>query len=213
MKRFFIQISILLAVASQSIPSFLQISRFGLSMNSLTTNLNYGESNEEPQTHKQGFKGLQAGFTYQARVGSGFPIVPELYFALKGGVLKGGNPLTTNKSTLRLSSLEAPLLARVHFDNLYLNAGPYAAYTLGGRLKTEGSETLPESSMKISFGNAPGDFQRWDYGVQAGAGYDFNLMKSTLTLDVPYGHGLVNISMDVGRHNRMLTISLNISRP
>ncbi len=212
MKHSFIPIAILVLVVSLSLPSFSQTSKFGLSINSLTTNFNYGASNAELKTHKQDFKGLQAGFTYQARVGSGFSIVPELYFALKGGVLKGGNPLTTNKSTLRLSSLEAPLLARVHFDNLYFNAGPYAAYTLGGRLKTEGSETLPESSTKISFGNAPGDFQRWDYGLQAGAGYNFNLKKSVLTLDVRYGYGLANISKDVERYNRMLNISLVASK-
>ena len=208
MKRSFKTVMTLLIVASIAIPSFSQTNRFGISINSLNTGFNYGESNSTLQSHKQSFKGIQAGFSYQAGVSSGFSIAPEVYFAIKGGVLKGGNPLTVNKSTFRLYSVEVPLLARVHCKNLYLNAGPYGGYMLGGRLKVQDSEALPGSSTRITFGNATSDFRRWDYGIQAGAGYNFNLKKSTLTLDIRYGYGLANISRDIERYNRMLNISL-----
>jgi hypothetical protein len=94
-----------------------------------------------------------------------------------------------------------------------VNAGPYVAYTLGGRLKTEDYENLPGKSTSVSFGHAPGNFRRWDFGMQAGAGYNFNLKKSILTLDVRYGYGLSNISKDIERYNRMLNISLVVSKP
>ncbi|MGZ5247200.1 MAG: hypothetical protein ACXWV5_09160, partial [Flavitalea sp.] len=53
----------------------------------------------------------------------------------------------------------------------------------------------------------------WDFGLQAGAGYIFNLKKSILTLDVRYGYGMVNISQGVERYNRMLNISVQVSKP
>lgn len=205
--------AIILLFILLSVTAFSQTSRFSLSINSLATNFNYGESNRELQSYKKNFRGLQIGASYQASISPGFSVVPELYFAMKGGVLKENNPLTTGKSTLRLYTIEMPVLARMHLNKLYLNAGPYVDYTLGGRLKTGDSEVSPANSTKISFGNAVDDFKRWDFGVQAGAGYYFNLKRSVLMLDVRYGYGLVNISNDVERFNRMLNISLVVSKP
>jgi len=194
-----------------SVPSFSQERRFGISINSLTTNFNYGSSNKQLQPYKKDFKGLQVGASYQAGISRMFSVVPELNFAIKGGKLKADNPVTTNKSTLRIYSLEIPVFARLHINRFYINAGPYAGYTLGGRLKIDGSEDLAASSTKVSFGSSAGDLKRWDYGFQAGAGYNFKLKKSTLTLDARYGYGLANISNDMNRYNRTLNISLIVS--
>lgn len=193
--------------------SYSQTSKFSVSINSLTINFNYGKSNNALKPYKKNFKGLQAGFVYQAGITPLFSVVPELYFAIKGGTLKENNPLTANKSTLRTNSLEMPVLARLHCNNLYLNAGPYAAYNMGGSLKIEGSGTTPATSTKLSFGKEVNEFKRWDLGFLAGAGYNFNMKRSVLTLDVRYGYGLVNISKDAERYNRVLNISFVVSRP
>lgn len=206
-------LAITLLFISISATSFSQNSRFSVSLNSLTTNFNYGASNGDLKSYKKDFKGLQVGVSYQAGISPVFSVVPELYFAMKGGTLKADNPLTLNQSTLRLNSIEMPVLARLHFRDLYLNAGPYVDYTLSGRIKIVGSEAVPETSTKISFGNAVEDFKRWDFGVQAGAGYNFNMKRSVLTLDVRYGYGLVNISKNITRYNRLLNISLVVSKP
>ena len=190
-----------------------QTNRFSISLNSLTTNFNYGEVNNALEDYKKNYKGLQAGFAYQVGITPSFSVVPELYFAMKGGILKEGNPLTVNKSTLRVYSMELPVLARFHFNKLYLNAGPYAAYNLGGRMKTDGSATIQETSIKVAFNSSSKGFERWDLGYQVGAGYNFKMKQSLLTLDVRYGHGLVSISRDVERYNRMLNISIQVSRP
>jgi len=201
-----------LALATLSFSSFSQTSKFGISLNSLTTNFNYGASNNMLQSYKQNYKGLQAGFSYQAGITPMFSLVPELYFAMKGGTLKENNPLTGGKSTLRMGSLELPVLARVHFSNFYINAGPYVGYILSGRLKTEASQNVAETKTKVTFGSDMGSLKRWDAGLQAGAGYTFNMKKTSLTLDARYGYGLVNISNNVERYNRMLNISLVLSR-
>jgi hypothetical protein len=177
--------AITLLFISLSITLFSQTSRFSLSINSLNTNFNYGKLNSSLQPNKKDFRGLQIGASYQAGISPMFSVVPELYFAMKGSILKENNPLTVNKSTLRLYTFEMPVLVRLHFNKLYINAGPYVDYILSGRIKTEGSEALPETSTKISFGNSMGDFKRWDFGIQAGAGYNFNIKRSVLTLGCP----------------------------
>lgn len=199
-------------LTSAFLKSFSQTRKFSVSLNSLTTNFNYGKSNNTLQSYKKNYLGLQAGFSYQVGISSAFSIVPEIYFARKGGILKQNNPLTTGKSTVKLYSIELPLLARVHFDRLYLNAGPYTGYMLSGRIKTEGSVSAPEKSTRLRFGNSGDIFKRWDFGVLAGAGYNFTTRKKILTLDARYGCGLINISKDVQRYNRMLNTSLVVSK-
>lgn len=202
----------LLLISSLAMNAYAQTSRFSIALNSLSTNFNYGSSNADLKSYKKNYQGFQAGFSYQAGITPHFSIVPEIYFAIKGGILKKNNPFTGGKSTLRINSLELPVLARLHYKRLYLNAGPYAGYNVGGRLKVEESTNSVESSTKVSFGKGAADLKRWDLGFQAGAGYNFPLKRSTLTLDVRYGYGLVNISREVDRYNRMFNISLQVSR-
>lgn len=192
--------------------SVAQTSRFSVSVNSLTTNYYYGKTNSELAQYKKNFKGLQAGFSYQRGITPVFSIVPELYFVMKGGSLKEHNPITTNQSTLRTYSIEMPVLARLHCNNLYLNAGPYTGYNIGGRIKIKGGGAIPESNTKLSFGKDLNDFKRWDFGVLAGAGYNFNLKQSILTLDARYGYGITNLSKNIVRYNRALNISLVLSK-
>lgn len=206
-------LAVLMLLFTLEINSYAQKSKFSIVVNSLTTNFNYGKANAELNSYMKNYQGLQAGFSYQAGITPMFSIVPEIYFAMKGGTLKENNPLTGAKSTLRINSLEMPVLARLLLNKLYLNAGPYVGYNVGGRLKVYGSSTSTETTTKVSFGSSAADFRRWDVGFQAGAGYNFNLNQSIITLDVRYGYGLVNISHDVDRYNRMLNISVQISRP
>lgn len=203
-------VMLLISLASNS---FSQTSKFSILINSPIANFNYGKANAELNSYKKNYQGFQAGFSYQAGITPMFSIVPEIYFAMKGGTLKGNNSLTSAKSTLRINSLELPVLARLHLNKLYLNAGPYAGYNAGGRIKINGTNSTGETITKLSFGSSSTDFKRWDFGFQAGAGYDFNLKQSILTLDVRYGYGMVNISKDIERYNRMLNISVQVSRP
>ncbi|GAB2668034.1 hypothetical protein GCM10027036_22000 [Flavihumibacter cheonanensis] len=128
---------ILVALSSVTSVAYSQTSKFSIALNSLTTNFNYGSANSDLKSYKKDYRGFQAGISYQAGITPIFSIVPELYFAMKGGILQKNNPLTGGKSTLRINSLELPVLARVHYKKLYLNAGPYAGYNVGGRLKVE----------------------------------------------------------------------------
>ena len=83
-----VTIAAMALLMSASFKSFSQTSKFSISLNSLTTNFNYGKSNSTLQSYKKNYQGLQAGFSYQAGISASFSIVPEIYFAKKGGILK-----------------------------------------------------------------------------------------------------------------------------
>ncbi|WP_229216471.1 porin family protein [Dyadobacter sp. 3J3] len=193
--------------------TFSQTTRFTLLINNVNANFNYGKSNSTLHPYKKNFKGLQLGASFQAGITPHFSVLTELYFVTKGGSLKENNPVTFDKTKLRLNTLELPTLARVHFGRIYINSGPYVAYNLSGRLKIDGSPNSSEKAKSISFQNTPDGFRRWDFGVQAGAGYIFPFKKASIVLDVRYGHGLTNISRGIERYNRVLNISVLVSKP
>jgi len=195
-----------------SVEAFSQTTHLHLLVNAVNTNFNYGKSNSSLRPYKKNTTGLQLGATFQAGISPAFSVVTEAYFMMKGGTLKAGNPLTVNKSTLRVYTAELPVLARLHIGRVYFNSGPYVSYTFEGRIKTEGSASMAEKSANLSFDNSADGFKRWEMGIQAGAGYVFDLKKASLALDVRYGYGLTNLSQDVERYNRMLNISVLVFR-
>jgi hypothetical protein len=194
------QIAIVAAVAL-AMHSFAQTTRLNVLLNEVNTNFNYGSANNSLSPYKKTVAGIQAGLSFQAGITPTFSVVTEAYFTMKGGTLQTGNPLTTEKSTTRLYATELPVLARFQFGKVYLNSGPYAAYNFSGTLKTEGQESTSPA------------FNRWEMGLQAGVGYLFHIKKLPLALDVRYGYGLTNISQDVERYNRALTVSLLLFKP
>ena len=192
----------------QTTKSFAQNTYMSPVINIVNSNFNYGDANKMMKSFKKDAKGIMAGVTFQAGITPAFSVVAETYFVMKGATLKADNPLTVNKSTLRLYNAEIPLLARLHINHLYINAGPYVSYTIAGRIKTESSQSIPGKSSTISFSNVPDGFKRWELGVQAGAGYNFSIKKRALALDMRYGYGLTNVSKDAERYNRTFTISI-----
>ncbi|MFV8325214.1 porin family protein [Flavobacterium sp. ZS1P14] len=178
-----------------------------LMINTESTNLNYGSLNSALADYKKPVKGIQAGLSFQAGITSRFSLVSELYFMKKGGQLLANNPLSTRESTLRLNTLELPVLARFHFGKFYMNAGPSIAYNLSGKRK------LGDQSTKLSFNNSSEGFKRFDAGVQMGGGVEFPLKQRRIALDIRYNYGLTNIANDKEIYNRALMISVLFSKP
>lgn len=187
-----------------------QETKFNLLVNEVNSYMLYKGTGEPLNAHRKTYRGLQAGASVDAGITKTFSIVAELYFATKGSVLKEGNPLTTGKSTLRINTLELPVLARVHLGQFYLNAGPYVSWLLGGRIKTDAYTSTPENITKLSFASTTGSFKRWETGLQAGAGYAFKLKKSTLSIDFRYGYGLTSLSSGIARYNRNYVIGVRL---
>jgi hypothetical protein len=178
-----------------------------LMVNVVSTNLNYGGSNSALADYKKSANGIQAGASFQAGITPVFSLVSELYFMRKGGKLKANNPLTTNKSTLRLNTLELPVMARFHVGKFYMNAGPSIAYNFSG------NKEIDHQSTKLSFKNSSEGFKRLDAGIQMGGGFEFPFKQRRIALDIRYNYGLTNISYDKEIHNRALMISVHFSKP
>jgi hypothetical protein len=175
--------------------------------NLVGTNLNYGKSNSTYADYKKMTLGGQIGASLQAGITPRISLLSEFYFIMKGGGLSSNNPLTPNKSVLRLYTLELPVMARVHFGKLYFNAGPSIAYNLYGTNKTGGI------TRDLSFNNSNGGFKRLDAGIQFGAGYRFKGKRKNVALDFRYTYGLTNVSVGHEMYNRYLIVSLHISNP
>lgn len=182
-------------------------SYFGLVLNLVSTNLNYGDANTALDDYKKSNKGLQAGVSFQGGITSRISVLSEFYFLMRGGQLKADNSFTGAKSSLRFYSLELPVLARVHFGKFYINAGPYVAYNISGREKTEGS------SKSISFNHTDGGFNRFDAGIQCGGGYGFKIRQKQILVDLRYAGGLTSISRGDDMYNRYLNVSLQFINP
>jgi len=178
-----------------------------LVLNAVSTNFHYGSANRLLADYKKTTLGGQLGVSFRAGISPKFSLVSELYFLMKGGSLQANNPLTTNKSTLRLYTIELPVLARYHFGKFHVNAGPSLAYNFYGTQEIEGS------TSSLSFNNSPDGFKRWDAGVQVGAGYTFNTKRKRVALDIRYNYGLTNIAYSGEMHNRSLILALHFSKP
>lgn len=172
----------------------------------VSTNIYYGASNGDLADYRKSMNGIQAGVSFQAGITPGFSLVSELYFMKKGGKLKADNPLTGGESTLRINTLELPVLARVHFGKIYMNAGPSLAYNFSGSWKIEGQST------RLSFNDPTDGFKRLDAGIHMGGGFEFPMHQKRIALDIRYVYGLTNISHSEEIYNRALMVSVHFSK-
>ncbi|WP_207494872.1 porin family protein [Aridibaculum aurantiacum] len=171
-------------------------------LNVVNSNLNYGNDNSSVAGNNKQSLGLQACVSVQAVVSSRFSVLSELYYIRKGGKLQSNNPLTSTEVAYRFNSLELPVLARVHFGRVHINAGPSIAYNLSGSEKTN------DLTTKMSFKEGRESFSRFEAGIQMGGGYTFPFKKKSLILDIRYNYGLTNISYSKEMFNRNLAVSL-----
>ncbi|HZY80084.1 MAG TPA: porin family protein [Cyclobacteriaceae bacterium] len=193
-------ITLLLFLAT-TLTAFAQESYFAILLNNANSRLNYGSMNSSFRGYKKDVRGFQGGLSLQTGITKHFSIVTEAYYVKKGGTVTADNPVNGVKSTLKLHTIEVPVLARIHAGRFYFNAGPYANYIFSGKTSSDLEET-----RSITFGD--GGFRHWEAGVQGGAGWQFAIKKTKIALDVRYTHGLTSISKADNLYNR--TISLNI---
>lgn len=178
-----------------------------LMVNMVSTNINYGGSNNIVADYKKATNGIQAGVSFQAGITPAFSLVSEFYYMRKGGKLKINNPLTTSESTLRLNTLELPVLARFHIGKFYMNAGPSLAYNFSGKRE------INNQSTKLLFNNSSDAFKRFEGSIQLGGGFEFPIKQKRIALDIRYNYGFTNISSNKEIYNRALMISVHFSKP
>ena len=191
---------------------FAQETYLDIVLNYTPTSMSFGSNNDAIKDFKKGYWGLQAGASLQMGITDHFSIVPELYFVMKGTKLDANNPLTYQETRIRFNTLDMPVLARLHLCDLYFNAGPVISYNIGGRVKTEGTETLEPKITKMSFGTSSLTYSRWDTGLQFGLGYEIQLKKSRLVVDFRYHYGMVDMGNGTELYNRYFNMNILLAK-
>jgi hypothetical protein len=159
----------------------------GIIMSNLTET---PESWDDAKSYKAGFTG---GIFMNYAFNGIFSIEPEMLYTMKG--VKGNlyDGIVSVDVAADLDYFELPLLGVFTLrDGKKLKprvyAGPSFAYTLGSTLDI--SVWLANASVDISSLT-----HKTDFGVVAGAGFDYTLGKGTLTFDVRYQRGFTNVIM------------------
>lgn len=144
--------------------------------------------------------GFHVGVIYDWGISESFYIQPGLYYNMKG-VKAEDKEESSYKSTYNLSYLEVPVLAsyRIALSDRakwQINAGPYFAVGVGGKLKYEGDgeEEKMDAFGKTEYnedgeGEDKGDLKRFDFGLSFGIGVSINQFYVGLKYDL----GLSNI--------------------
>lgn len=107
------------------------------------------------------------------------------------------------KNTYNTMAIEVPVnfVGKVNAGpgKLYIGAGPYAAATIAGNVKSEVNNNT-STTTDLNFGNESGDDQKvFDFGVNFLGGYEFN---SGLLLGGGYGYGISNLRPNGDSNNK-----------
>lgn len=110
---------------------------------------------------------------------------PALLFTTKGSKYT----IFESEATITPSFIEIPVNVVYKFGSgstkFFVNAGPYFAYGIGGKIKSGGE------SVKISFGSGESnDMKPLDFGLTFGAGVELN----NFIISAHYGLGLANLA-------------------
>ncbi len=206
------QFLVFMAMVLMALGATAQETYLDVVINYTPTSMDFGENNKALKDFKEGYWGLQVGASFQMGVTDYFSVVPELYFVMKGSRLEDNNPLTGQETRFRFNTLDLPVMARLHVCNVYLNAGPVVSYNLGGRVKTEANGTLLGGKEKMDFGTDANTYSRWDAGIQFGLGYEFQLKRSRLLLDLRYHYGMVDMGNGTDIHNRYFNMNILLAK-
>ena len=120
-------------------------------------------------------------------VTKGFSIQPELLYSVKGAKDTYSNFIQGNgQYRINLGYIEMPLLAVINLaKNFNLLAGGYAAYLVSANVKDVDNTGSINGATTLNANN----FQRWDYGLAGGLGFDIE----NFTIGARYNYGLSNI--------------------
>lgn len=139
---------------------------------------------------------------YALGVGMDYPINNK--WAFQTGLMFTGKGYKVSHIKAKAHYLEIPLLAAFKVPisdnvNFVANAGPYLAFGLGGKTKTEDKGTLVGTNY---FGE--GKARRSDLGLQYGIGAEFN----NILLNLTGQHGFISPFDDSYARNLAFTLTL-----
>ena len=148
---------------------------------------------------------FHAGLFAEFKAGK-YTVQPGLIFSVKGNkavqdsnTISFGKPVPlTVERNVNIYYLEVPvnvLYQRpVKLGTFYAGGGPYAAYGIGGRIRSINKRNTymkKGSVQQVEFGDASNELKAFDYGLNATTGLR---LKNSMDLGATLGFGLANIS-------------------
>lgn len=92
-------------------------------------------------------------------------------------------------------SIEIPVNAVYYVPvgngDIFLSAGPYLGYNIGGKIKNSSSNSNTTRSEDVSFSGDNKMMNRWDAGINFAVGYK---LSNGLLIQAGYGLGLSNLN-------------------
>lgn len=130
--------------------------------------------------------GFNAGVYATLPVSDFVAIQPELLFTTKGSELEYSNAFASGNTKFKLNYIELPLLVRVNITkNFNIHAGGYASYLVSAKVTGDGDIDFDEDIDAD-------DLARFDAGLSAGIGVDFN----PVSVGLRYNYGLTTIGKE-----------------
>jgi hypothetical protein len=137
--------------------------------------------------------GFQVGVVLDYAITESFSIIPELTFSQKGSKFEYKEEGIELKQSIALNYLQLPINAAYKFNlsessKVLVFAGPYLGYGLSasGEEKVDG-ET---DDLEVKFGSKEGELKAFDFGLNIGAGYQFD----KIFFKAQYNLGLGNLN-------------------
>jgi len=140
----------------------------------------------------------------EIKVNDFFSVQPELLFSMKGGGSEAKSSVLGNsyedKSTITLSYLDIPVLARFNFGKGFnLVVGPYLGFLVAAKYKSESISTVGGTTNTVkNEGSDKDGFNTVEGGINLGVGYQ---MENGLNFAVRWVRGFGSI-YDVSSYNR-----------
>ena len=182
-----------------------QESHFGIKLNVGQNTFTY--KNIDLSDYSKGKIGLGIGFMAEFMISDQLAIAPEINYTMAGDHYEGEEFGVSFNSTLYLSYLKVPLLARYYInESLSVEAGPYLGMLLSA--DSESSYTYNGNTDSDS-DNVKEDFNDTDFGLNFGLGYK---MGNGLFIDARYSYGLskINVLDDSNDKEEVRNAAINI---
>ncbi len=164
---------------------------FGIKGGLNLANLFVNDANIEDNNWKVGY---HAGLFLKAPLTNMFSVQPEVLYSAAGAKFTyGGSNLAQtlgiNPGEVRfnLNYVQVPVLFMFNVGAFNVHAGPYASYLLKADVKNLQNDDPFNPSALVELNES--DFQRLDYGIAAGLGFDLKNAKVGLR----YNYGLQQI--------------------
>ena len=158
---------------------------FGIKGGVNMSNLYSGNVDDKNATY-----GFNAGFYTAFPISDNIFIQPEILYTTKGAELEYNNAFVSGVGKFRLNYIEVPLLVKFKLtQNFNIHVGGYASYLVDGKVSNESSAgNAFDFEEKIS----ADDFNRFDAGLSAGVGVDFD----PLSIGLRYNYGLTTVGKE-----------------